>query len=208
MSKKIQPNYESLHKWEYYPADAEIEYKQCLDEGLDVEAYKQLFSEIQKMPRSEAQKMFGDALFEFTLAIPAGTAFALFGEQTMVVTVKTADGASHEITVPVLLITEEISDFDRLVELVQILDSKCGKFGDGNYYTLADDITLSEGTYYNAFGINGGNGLATAGAGNGFAGTLDGKGHSIVGGIMAGGGLFGSLQSATVKNIHFKDVQP
>lgn len=143
-----------------------------------------------------------------TLAIPAGTAFALFGEQTMVVTVKTADGASHEITVPVLLITEEISDFERLVELVQIIDGKCGKFAEGYYYTLADDITLAEGTYYNAFGINGGNGLATAGAGNGFAGTLDGKGHSIIGGIMAGGGLFGSLQSATVKNIHFKDVQP
>ncbi len=143
-----------------------------------------------------------------TLAIPAGTAFASFGDQDLVVTVKTADGASHEITVPVLLITEEISDFDRLVELVQILDSKCGKFGEGNYYTLADDITLAEGTYYNAFGINGGNGLATAGAGNGFAGTLDGKGHSIIGGIMSGGGLFGSLQSATVKNIHFKDVQP
>lgn len=143
-----------------------------------------------------------------TLAVPEGLAFASFGEQNLVVTVKTADGASHEITVPVLLITEEISDFDRLVELVQIIDRNCGKFAEGNYYTLADDITLAEGTYYNAFGINGGNGLATAGAGNGFAGTLDGKGHSIIGGIMAGGGLFGALQSATVKNIHFKDVQP
>ena len=69
MNTKIQPDYESLHKWEYYPADAEIEYKQCLDEGLDVEAYKQLFSEVQKMPRSEAQKMFGDALFELTRSL-------------------------------------------------------------------------------------------------------------------------------------------
>ena len=68
-NQKLLPDYESLHKWEYYPADAEIEYKQCLDEGLDVEAYKQLFSEVQKMPRSEAQKMFGDALFELTRSL-------------------------------------------------------------------------------------------------------------------------------------------
>ena len=141
-----------------------------------------------------------------TLAIPAGLGFTKFGEQNMIVTVKTADGASHEITVPVLLVTEEISTFDRLVECVQIINAKCGKFNEGKYFTLAGNITLDDDTPYNVFGINGGNGLATAGSGNGFAGTLDGKGFSIVGGYTAGGGLFGSLQNAVVKNIHFENV--
>ncbi len=65
----LTPDYAGLHKWEFYPADAEIEYKQCLDEGLEVEPYKQLFAEVQKLPRSEAQKQFGDALFELVCSL-------------------------------------------------------------------------------------------------------------------------------------------
>lgn len=60
---EIKPDYEVLHKWEYYPADAETEYRQCCDEGLEAEPYKELFAGIQAMPRGEAQKQFGDALF-------------------------------------------------------------------------------------------------------------------------------------------------
>ena len=60
---EIKPDYEGLHKWEYYPADAETEYRQCCDEGLEAEPYKELFAGIQAMPRGEVQKQFGDALF-------------------------------------------------------------------------------------------------------------------------------------------------
>lgn len=60
---EIKPDYEGLHKWEYYPADAETEYRQCCDEGLEAEPYKELFAGIQAMQRGEAQKQFGDALF-------------------------------------------------------------------------------------------------------------------------------------------------
>lgn len=135
------------------------------------------------------------------------TGIVKHGERTLKIVV-TADGVDHDITVPVLLVTEQISTFDRLVELVQITSGSCGKFQEGKYFTLAGDITLAEGTNYNANGTGNNNGFATAGAGNGFAGTLDGKNHSIIGGIMSGGGLFGAIESATVKNIHFKDVQP
>lgn len=62
-SERLIPDYDGLHRWEFYPADAEIEYMQCFDEGLDVAPYKRLFAEVQAMPRSEAQKIFGDALF-------------------------------------------------------------------------------------------------------------------------------------------------
>ena len=40
-----------------------------MDEGLEVEQYKQLFAEVQKLPRSEAQKQFGDALFELVCSL-------------------------------------------------------------------------------------------------------------------------------------------
>ncbi len=65
----LQPDYESIHKWEFYPADAEVEYKQCYDEGLDVEKYKQLFTEVQNLPRGYEQKQFGDALFDFVRSL-------------------------------------------------------------------------------------------------------------------------------------------
>ena len=63
------PDYNDLHRWDYYPADVETEYRQCLDEGLEVEPYKQLFSEIQALPRGEIQKKFGDVLFELVCSL-------------------------------------------------------------------------------------------------------------------------------------------
>ena len=68
MEKNPKPDYGALHKWEFYPADAENEYLQCFDEGLDVEQYKRLFAEVQKLPRGEVQKQFGDALFQLIAA--------------------------------------------------------------------------------------------------------------------------------------------
>ena len=69
MEKNPKPDYGALHKWEFYPADAENEYLQCFDEGLDVEQYKRLFTEVQKLPRGEVQKQFGDALFELVKSL-------------------------------------------------------------------------------------------------------------------------------------------
>ena len=63
------PDYASLHKWEVYSADAEVEYQQCFDEGLDVEQYKDLFTQIQNMPRGMVQKQFGDSLFELVKSL-------------------------------------------------------------------------------------------------------------------------------------------
>ena len=58
-----------MHIWEYYPADAETEYRQCLDEGLAAEPYEQLFTAVQAMPCGEVQKEFGDALFDLTRSL-------------------------------------------------------------------------------------------------------------------------------------------
>ncbi len=43
------------------------EYRQCIDEGLDIEAYKEIFSEISKLPRSAVKRRFGDTVFEIVM---------------------------------------------------------------------------------------------------------------------------------------------
>lgn len=40
----------------------------------------------------------------------------------------------------------------------------------------------------------------------GFAGTLDGRGFSVNGGVMQAGGIFGALDRATIKDINFLNV--
>lgn len=148
----------------------------------------------------------GATVAENSLTIPAQTAFTAFGEKNMTVTVKTADGASHEITVPVTVITESITTFDRLKALVQITSKDCGKFNEGKYFILGGDITIANSVEYNTNNAKE-LGWYSISGGNGFAGTLDGRNHSIIGGKMSPGGLFGSLQNAVVKNIKLTNVQ-
>ncbi len=174
------------------------------DSGVSANAPTLDVSSIGKYASVEKIVFDGTTLAEGTLTIPAGKAITTFGEQNMVVTVKTEDGASHEITVPVLLITEEINDFARLKALVQITDVNCGEYQKGNYYTLGNNITITDDAGYNTTGIN----FGQVKYANGFAGTLDGKGKSIIGGKMSAGGLFGALKNATVKNVHFNGVKP
>lgn len=66
----IKPNYEKIENWEFYPADIMIEYKQCIDEGLDVEKYKELFEAVSKLPQDEIANDLGDTLFKIVLNAP------------------------------------------------------------------------------------------------------------------------------------------
>lgn len=64
--KTIAPHYETLES-EAYLDELSTEYVQCLEEGLDVAQYKDLFDAIARLPRSKEKKKFGDVLFEMTL---------------------------------------------------------------------------------------------------------------------------------------------
>lgn len=61
---KIEPDYEKIHEWELYSKTIMTEYKQCIDEGLDVEEYKELFEAVSKMPCGKAKEKMADAIFE------------------------------------------------------------------------------------------------------------------------------------------------
>lgn len=60
----IKPDYEKIHDWEFYTHDILTEYKQCVEEGLEIEQYKELFEAIAKLPKSEISKDFGDVIFK------------------------------------------------------------------------------------------------------------------------------------------------
>lgn len=132
------------------------------------------------------------------LVLPEEINDAAHGEQTITVVVTDAYDLDHTVLVPVTIITKSISTFAELQETVTVKVRDNGKYREGKYYILADNITIASDTKYEA--------LPWDNAGHGFAGTLDGRGHSIIGGKMWSGGLFGGLESATVKNIKFDDL--
>ena len=66
----IKPNYEDMGEWEFYCNDIEHEYKQCVDEGLDIEKYKDIFTSVKNLPKTEIRKKFSDVLFEAVCSAP------------------------------------------------------------------------------------------------------------------------------------------
>lgn len=146
---------------------------------------------------------FGDN--KDALVIPEGVNDVAHGEQYLTVVVTDNYDLDHTIQVPVTLVTKSITNFTDLVNCVhykiQGEDKYEGiedKFNAGKYFILANDFAAS--TY-------GADDIQWANEGRGFAGTLDGRYHTITGGEMYGGGLFGSIESGTVKNIKFADVK-
>lgn len=63
-NNKIKPQYQIITDWEFYPADLPVEYKQSLEEGLDIEKYGDVFSAVSKLPNDEIKKKFSDILFD------------------------------------------------------------------------------------------------------------------------------------------------
>lgn len=70
LTKIIKPQYTNIHDWEFYSSNLEHEYKQCLDEGLDIEKYKDVFNAVSKLPKGEIKKKFGDVLFDIVINAP------------------------------------------------------------------------------------------------------------------------------------------
>lgn len=63
-NKQVKPTYEKIHVWEDYACDVLTEYKQSIEEGLDIEVYGELFKTVASLPRNEARQKLGDVLFD------------------------------------------------------------------------------------------------------------------------------------------------
>ncbi len=66
-TKQIKPQYSNIHVWEFYSSNLLIEYQQSVEEGLDIEAYKDVFTSVSRLPRSEYRKRMGDILFDIVI---------------------------------------------------------------------------------------------------------------------------------------------
>lgn len=66
-NKKIRPNYANIHNEEFYTSNLDVEYTQSIEEGLDIEAYKDVFSAVAGLPKDEIKKRIGDVLFDVVL---------------------------------------------------------------------------------------------------------------------------------------------
>lgn len=66
----IKPNYEKMDGCEFYPSEIMFEYSQCIDEGLDVEKYKELFEAVSKLPHDEIAHDLGDTIFKIVSNAP------------------------------------------------------------------------------------------------------------------------------------------
>lgn len=67
LEKKIIPTYEGAHSWELYCEDLKIDYRQAIEEGLDVSAYEEVFRAVSGLSRSEHKRALADALYEIVL---------------------------------------------------------------------------------------------------------------------------------------------
>lgn len=64
----IKPQYQNIHDWEFYSSNLLTEYQQSIDEGLEIEKYKDVFFSVARMPKSEFKKKIGDVLFEIVVS--------------------------------------------------------------------------------------------------------------------------------------------
>lgn len=63
-SEILKPQYKNIHDWEFYSSNLKTEYQQSIEEGLDIEAYKEVFYSVSMLPKGEIKKRFGDILFD------------------------------------------------------------------------------------------------------------------------------------------------
>ena len=56
-----KPDYASMHVWECYMKELDVEYKQSIEEGKDVTAFKPLFDAVISLPNDEKKKKLADA---------------------------------------------------------------------------------------------------------------------------------------------------
>ena len=68
--RKVKKDYENMHGWEFYPEAVMVEYEQSIEEGLDIEQYKELFELVSRMPKNEIKAQLGDVIYNIVSNAP------------------------------------------------------------------------------------------------------------------------------------------
>lgn len=66
-NKEIKPKYANICDWESYSSNLRTEYVQSIEEGLDIQNYKDVFYAISNLPKGEVKKKLGDVLYEVVM---------------------------------------------------------------------------------------------------------------------------------------------
>lgn len=67
-AESLKPQYQNMHDWEFYSTNLQTEFTQSLEEGLDIDAYKDIFYSVSRLPNGEIKKKLGDVLFEVVIS--------------------------------------------------------------------------------------------------------------------------------------------
>ncbi len=74
--RKIKPIIQKMHDWEVYSAQLPTEFRQSVEEGLDIESYEDLFNAVAKMPIGDSKEQVSDVLFHLVLNAPTKAGYA------------------------------------------------------------------------------------------------------------------------------------
>lgn len=69
-TKAVLPCYGELHDWEFYGSALDKEYRQCVDEGLDIEQYKSVFEAVAHLPKNRVKNELASVLQSVVLSAP------------------------------------------------------------------------------------------------------------------------------------------
>lgn len=64
------PQYDGMDPGDLYGNELDIEYIQCVDEGLDIHAYRELFAAADALPAGEARETIADGIFRLIRSLP------------------------------------------------------------------------------------------------------------------------------------------
>lgn len=70
MARELKKDYASMGWWESYQREFMTEYRQSVEEGLDIEAYKDFFECSAKLPEGEVKEKVEDAIFHLIYNAP------------------------------------------------------------------------------------------------------------------------------------------
>lgn len=62
--KTYKPKYANVNEAVFYGSNLMTEYRQCMEEGLDISNFKSVFESVSRLPKDEIKKKLADTLFE------------------------------------------------------------------------------------------------------------------------------------------------
>ncbi len=74
----IVPSYEKQPTWESYQKELDVEYKQSVEEGKDIEKYKELFETVFNLPENKYKYKLADVLYDIVMNAPVKEGYPYF----------------------------------------------------------------------------------------------------------------------------------